>query len=147
MGNSESLSFYEEHKIPPNEKLTKEYQISTDFGKADPKSKNINAASQLPIENQKFTLMTKPAEFSINGEGYSLFYKITKYGIFGLVFCLVPLTYALMLIYHSGDDCGKDLKEIPTERILGDQMEKGVSRLGNRIEKYFESKKLFLIFF
>lgn len=118
MGNSDSITYYEEHKIPPDEKLTEEYRISTVFGKADPNSKVINSASQLPLENKRFGITSKASQFSINGEGFSLFYKIVKFGVWGIIVCLVPLAVTLMLIYSTGNDCGKSLKAVGSERLL-----------------------------
>lgn len=114
MGNTDSITYYEEHKIPPDEKLTEEYKQSTDFGASDPRDKNINSASQLSIKNKRFNLTSKGSEFSINGEGYSLFYKIVKFAIYGVTIALVPLAVILMIIYHSGDDCG------PSKKVAGD---------------------------
>ena len=63
------------------------------------------AASQLCVENEPFTLSSKASDFSQNGRGYSLFFKIIKFGFFGLGLSLLPLALIMMMLFRSGNDC------------------------------------------
>lgn len=103
------------------------------FGKViDPGSKK-NIASSLPIGTEVFTLHTPTTEFSENGHGYTLFFKIIKYCLYALLVSIVPLSIILMIMFHSGDDCAG---EMTGEETKGKFKGNETSHAMNQIRRY-----------
>lgn len=127
---------YDEYRIPPNPKLTENYQKSTKFGKVKEKNSERNVASNLPIDNTYFDINSKTSEFSENGHGYTLFFKISKFSIYGLLVSIVPLAIGLMILFHTGNDCEGETvnNNTPPKKPLFNSTESHRAR--NQIERY-----------
>jgi hypothetical protein len=65
------------------------------------------------VDNEPYNICSKCSTFSQNGRGYSLIFKIIKFGIYGLGLSLLPIAVIMMAIFSTGNDCvGKMGEEV-----------------------------------
>lgn len=124
---------YNEYQIPPNPTLIENYKRSTKFSKVTDINSKKNIASNLPIMTEDFKLGSKTSEFSENGHGYTLFFKISKFSVYGLLFSIVPLAITLIILFHSGNDCEGETVNNSREKLFN---KSEAHNARNQIQRY-----------
>ena len=90
--------------IPPDKKLLENYRRATKFGHSTsefPKCPLTN----LPINNQEFSVWSNEQDFGENGHGYNLVFKDLKFAIIWSAGILLPISLILIYIYLKGSVC------------------------------------------